>query len=1128
MADFTDVLFNPVGILLSFVLMIIPIVILWLGLLLLNYLKARPRFALLYGIYRRVFYGFLVFWGVYYLFQSLLNTIVGDPSLVSKPPEYYVTYDPSVGFIVDTVWHPSFTNLYRFEVQLFLNALASFAVYPIQILPFIFVVAPLGSFFILFRELRRRAKQQGKPLSEVLSEIEFLEVEHPIESIKRRLLRTEWKEELTFLKTIIAILPISLFLLMTILKILGERESTSLLAGTALGWFLEIFFAYLAVFVYSFFLLRAAKFNIRGEQLGLRQYESMVQSVSTVGLFMSAVSIVLFLIDYPAQLPVILFFAVYFIMVAMFFVVFLDIFEPFSIFMLTQMVEFAKWLSKMGIRTKIKRIQWKNAGKVLLLSLAIAFLFSILQFVTLIFADFIWANLTIGNFHYLNFMYVSLFLATIVLLASTVLVLRRFSWSAASTAIILVLGIYIQMILNHLWYTYISGFFFGNRSVPSFYPSDITIDRRLPLPTVFLPAAAPIFLLVDLVMFAFSNLFLELFANIAPTSIVDVFRRIHGTSSFLLEQTNSTNNYWVATMLRFGLFSDTPLIVPLTVFIPVIYRGNGRLFLEPIALPFQLFHPAAAVILYAYLFFYLRQRFLHQKVPDPNIEGIIHQNVYSERKVFPAFTELIFEQERFLLVLDLNSPRNQLLMNYMQQINMIFQMGATFGDDGATLAEYSSVSGIDKDQLTQILSYTYSDIPALRDLLHFYVDQRRLDLDPSRVTVEWLTNNFQKLRLVVKESPKIIQKEKKEWSKYQKRLEEMERLLQENPDYRFLILGESTIPESEQEETTVEESFSDLGDLMSEVMAEVPTKEPTTESGQALEAPESAPQTEPTESFDDLGDIMKDLGFDVPTSSAEQETPLPSSESETTTESEPSPMPTPSPVSSTQVTTTKAHKPLDIIITAEDFVEPPLYNRIRLMKIVSETILATSTEPQTFGALKRNLPYNLGEIYRALNFGYTSIPDFEDLLKLYQREFGYSHEEVVLDSLHVMKTDGRTIFTYEFRGTSQIDPSLVSGLFTAISSFAKEAVQSQERLTSIDHGDVFLTIEYSSPKVGLFAAVFSDKPSTEVRQKLKQFIKEFETKYEKYLIDYIGDMDVFKDAEELVKRIFLEEEKSEE
>ena len=42
---------------------------------------------------------------------------------------------------------------------------------------------------------------------------------------------------------------------------------------------------------------------------------------------------------------------------------------------------------------------------------------------------------------------------------------------------------------------------------------------------------------------------------------------------------------------------------------------------------------------------------------------------------------------------------------------------------------------------------------------------------------------------------------------------------------------------------------------------------------------------------------------------------------------------------------------------------------------------------------------------------------------------------------------------------SKVEPALVAGLFSAITSFAKEAVRSEQLLKTIDHGDVVLTIE---------------------------------------------------------------------
>jgi sterol desaturase/sphingolipid hydroxylase (fatty acid hydroxylase superfamily) len=122
-----------------------------------------------------------------------------------------------------------------------------------------------------------------------------------------------------------------------------------------MGWFLEIFFAYIAAVVFSVYLIKASRLSRKGKFLGNQLYVAMVQSLSTVGAFMSILAVLLFLILWSEQIFVISYFVVYFLMVSIFFVLFLDIFEPFSMYLLIKIMEIIK-----EIRTSFKRFTLGN------------------------------------------------------------------------------------------------------------------------------------------------------------------------------------------------------------------------------------------------------------------------------------------------------------------------------------------------------------------------------------------------------------------------------------------------------------------------------------------------------------------------------------------------------------------------------------------------------------------------------------------------------------------------------------------------------------------------------------------------------------------------------------------------
>jgi hypothetical protein len=75
-------------------------------------------------------------------------------------------------------------------------------------------------------------------------------------------------------------------------------------------------------------------------------------------------------------------------------------------------------------------------------------------------------------------------------------------------------------------------------------------------------------------------------------------------------------------------------------------------------------------------------------------------------------------------------------------------------------------------------------------------------------------------------------------------------------------------------------------------------------------------------------------------------------------------------------------------------------------------------------------------------------------------------------------------------------------------------------LKTIDHGDVVLTIEYAK---NVFAAIFADSTSTELRKKLTGFLTDFEKRHGKTLPMWLGDLDVFSGDIKLIEEVFSSE-----
>jgi hypothetical protein len=141
-----------------------------------------------------------------------------------------------------------------------------------------------------------------------------------------------------------------------------------------------------------------------------------------------------------------------------------------------------------------------------------------------------------------------------------------------------------------------------------------------------------------------------------------------------------------------------------------------------------------------------------------------------------------------------------------------------------------------------------------------------------------------------------------------------------------------------------------------------------------------------------------------------------------------------------------------------------------------------------------------------------------NLIDVLKQEFSYIYEKAEKQGLYIIYDDGRGIFDYNFSEEFSHDPGIISGMFSAITSFIKETTKSQELLKTIDHGDITILIEYGRR---IFGALFiKGKQSTEVRSSLKELVTKFEAKYADVLADWTGALIYFKEDNQLVESIF--------
>jgi hypothetical protein len=741
--------------------------------------------------------------------------------------------------------------LVKYLFQHFFNSIVIFLSYPIVILAFVFGISPIISMLIIFyqtwtekrneinpikRLIKRNNKEisslqkqlknaresdayekntainefkaenndlekqltEARSISQRFQEIQFELEASPFHAVMKRVKEKNWDNERELLKVLIAILPITLFLLMTILQLLGETENPSLLQGTSMGWFLEIYFAYIAMLVFSVYLIKASLLSRKGKFLGNQLYIAMVQSLSTVGAFMSGLAVILFLVQYFDQIFVVSYFIVYFIMVSLFFVLFLDIFEPFSIYLLLKLIESFK-----AFKVSVGRFNRSNIAKSTLSGVLVGILLSVGFLTYLVIVKSIFTNF--NTVQYATFFWLTQNYASFILSATLVLVIRRWNWSVIGTSILTYLSIlFVSLFLfgwyNQEWYT-ILGFSTG-----------------------------------------------DLYPNYQGEILVAPF--IQATSVLGTIDLN-----WLTAVWKGGTFGDYQFILPELRQIPVIWQGSGGQFLQVLSIPYNLFHPLAIVLIYGGILFLAGKQF----------------HVRTQK--------------------------------------------------GEEKTQYKSI---------------FSDVTRLLS-----VDELEKKAD--------------------------------------------------------ILMIAATPAKDADSEKLIEKAWMNS----------------------------------------DKGEMVRN---------------------------------------------------------------------------------AITGKMQTISLLTENTGIPISEIHSILDeVTYDAEVSFSQIITLWHREFSYTFEEVTIDSLHVMMLDGRAVLSHTFAEESQVEPALVAGLFSAITSFAKEAVRSEQLLKTIDHGDVVLTIEYAK---WVFAAIFADSTSTELRKKLGEFLNDFETKYKKTLPKWLGDLDAFAGEVDSIQDLF--------
>jgi hypothetical protein len=168
-------------------------------------------------------------------------------------------------------------------------------------------------------------------------------------------------------------------------------------------------------------------------------------------------------------------------------------------------------------------------------------------------------------------------------------------------------------------------------------------------------------------------------------------------------------------------------------------------------------------------------------------------------------------------------------------------------------------------------------------------------------------------------------------------------------------------------------------------------------------------------------------------------------------------------------------------------------------------------EPMTLPALAKNTNMERKNLYDILRYLIYSR-----LVEIGGMEFASVTHKPALQSLYITTKDGLSILDYSF-GSLTIEPALVSGMLTAITSFVKEATKSKEFLRTIEHGDVVLIVEYGTR---IFATMIADQETPDVRIGLRKFVEEFERRHASVLAKWTGAMPNVEKDKELAEKIF--------
>ena len=902
-------------------------------------IRAIRKDSLIEKIFLRFFIGYAVFTLFYIFIPAIINVI--------NPPENRYLFTTIIidlntpGSFTVGYWQSTLDSLIRYWGQLFTNSILDYLFFPLTLLPVIFVFGAFLSFLLVLYQLKKTNPKES--LASSLALLQFGYEDNPINLMYTKLKYPDWENVWDLIKILIAVLPISLYLLMTLLKVTGNQENPNILQGTSLGWFIEIFFVYLASLMFSVHLLYSGKFSFKGDYMGLKLRNAMIQSLSTVGTLMSAIAIVLFVIDYSRQLFVVFYFISYFIMVTILFGLFLDMFEPISIYLVTKFIEYFKKYSSVTLKGKTEA-ELKEKAKTTPKQE--------------IFVPKVNLNELASDSPIINTNTVIPNISTEVNVAETEIESQEETITLGKLIIkdfLISLGKIIFTILLILIFALVLEFLLRFLNLSN---NKNKINAESAQTIVFLS----IFIFLSLPLLIAELLFAKKYVKVTGIAILiqGVFVMIEWTIRYVTVLWSGSDKFSALTyQSSYYLFQYSMFMILLSLSVLLMRKFNWS-SISNVSILFI----TGFIMSLTWLLIFTR---IDLVIPVNNIT--LFKNVIigfpdfrTPASTFQTLVDSIYQQGEswisyVFLDVSVQSPNISLVVPYLTGVSVNF----------VPILHYASLFFRFIQPFSTILLFG----------LIFYLAK-----------LEFLT-----------------------------------------VEYKDEDRGEKVVYSERMVPLTFQEAIKHLNNYAV------------------------------SRNFGLEGEDEVKGGFTV-----------------------------------TQI-------------------EESIYQ----LGIGAHIIQFIGEAPITFADLLDDSALSLEEI---LNF-------FDEISKInlskakpfliFNKEFGFTYEEANLDSLHIMMVDGRSVFTHNFKGESNVEPALVAGLFSAITSFAKETVKSKQLLRTIDHGDVVLMIEYGQY---VFSAIFADKNSVELRNKLATFVKEFEEKHEDILPNWLGDTAPFADDWELVNQVF--------